>query len=88
MSHIGYWKAGDNNATCDRCGKPFKASELKRTWDNLYVCARDWEPRHPQDYVKGVKDTQSVELNRDAWLTDTFTAEADALPMPPNPLGV
>ena len=29
---------GDWNAICDRCGFKFKASELKKTWDNLYVC--------------------------------------------------
>ena len=88
MGHIGYYKAGDNNATCDRCGKPFKASQLKKTWDNLWVCQADWEPRHPQDYVKGVKDEQSVKISRPAWTVDTFTAEAAALPMPENPLGV
>jgi hypothetical protein len=88
MSHIGYWKAGDNNATCDRCGKPFKASQLKHTWDGLYVCARDWEPRHPQDYVRGVKDDTSVAIDRDGWLSHPFTAEAAALPMPENPLNV
>ena len=88
MSHIGYYKDGDNNATCDRCGKPFKASRLKKTWDGLYVCERDWEPRHPQDYVRGTRDDQHVELDRDDWLIDVFTTEAAALPMPPNPLGV
>ena len=87
MGHIGYYKDGDNNAICDRCGKPFKASQLKKTWDGLWVCLRDWEPRHPQDFVKGVLDDQSVRVSRpDA--PATFTAEAAALPMPPNPLGV
>lgn len=88
MGHIGYLKLGDNNATCDRCGRPFKASELHKTWDGLWVCRPDWEPRHPQDFVKGVKDDMSVEVSRTGWLTDTFTDEATALPMPPNPLGV
>jgi hypothetical protein len=88
MSHIGYYKDGDNNATCDRCGKPFKASQLRRTWDNLWVCDRDWEPRHPQDYVRGVKDDQSVDIDRAGWLIHVFTPEAAALPMPPNPLNL
>lgn len=88
MGHIGYLKLGDNNATCDRCGRPFKASELSKTWDGLWVCRRDWEPRHPQDFVKGVKDDMSVNISRPGWLTDSFTADAAALPMPPNPLGV
>lgn len=88
MGNIGYYKPGDNNATCDRCGFPFKASQLRKTWDNLWVCPKDWEPRHPQDYVKGVLDDQSVEINRPGWLDPVFSDEALALPMPPNPLGV
>lgn len=31
-----------------------------RTWDGLYVCAEDFETRHPQDFVRGRKDNQSV----------------------------
>lgn len=28
------------------------------------VCPKDWEPRHPQDFVKGVRDNQSVPVSR------------------------
>jgi hypothetical protein len=87
MGHIGYYKPGDNNAICDRCGRPFKASQLHKTWDGLWVCRSDWEPRHPQDFVRGVKDDQSVRISR-PWGEDIFTDEAAALPLPPNPLGV
>lgn len=87
MGHIGYYKPGDNNAVCDRCGKPFKASQLKKTWDGLWVCGPDWEPRHPQDFVRGVKDDQSVRISR-PWGEPVYTAEAEALPLPLNPLGV
>lgn len=46
---------GDRNAICDRCGFKKKASRLRKTWDGLYVCADTcWEPRHPQDYVRGI----------------------------------
>ncbi len=82
-----YYKPGDNNAVCDRCGWTFKASTLKKTWDGLWVCARDWEPRHPQDFVRSVKDDQTVKVSRPEG-PDVFVAEAEALPMPPNPLGV
>jgi hypothetical protein len=87
MGNIGYYKPGDNNAVCDRCGRPFKASMLKKTWDGLWVCQRDWEPRHPQDFVKSVKDDQTVKISR-PWTDPVFVDEAAALPMPPNPLGV
>ena len=55
---------GDYNAICDRCGFKFKASEMKMTWDNLFVCGPDWEPRQPQDFVRGVRDNQLVSIPR------------------------
>ena len=53
-----YLALGDWNATCDVCGKKFKASMLRKRWDNLMVCQLDWEPRQPQDFVRGVPDDQ------------------------------
>lgn len=50
-----WWKIGDHNAICDRCGFKFKASELKETWDGFFVCKDDWEPRHPLDFVQPVR---------------------------------
>jgi uncharacterized protein YjbK len=55
---------GDWNAICDRCGQKFKASELKRTWDNLYVCHKDFELRHPQDFLRSRRDNQAVAWTR------------------------
>ena len=55
-----YLKRGDWNAICDRCGEKYKASELRKTWDNLYVCDKDWELRHPQDFLKSRRDDQAV----------------------------
>lgn len=64
MSKHNKLKLGDWNALCDRCGRKFKASQLKKTWDNLYVCKDDWEPRHEQDFLRGVKDDPSVPFTR------------------------
>jgi hypothetical protein len=44
---LGTW-----NATCDACGRKFKASRLRKRWDGFMVCEREWEPRHPQDFVR------------------------------------
>ena len=60
MGDADHYKHGDYNAICDKCGFKYKASQLRRTWDNLMVCKKDWEPRQPQDFVKGVKDKQTV----------------------------
>jgi hypothetical protein len=82
-----YYAPGENNVICDRCGMRFKSSQVKRTWDGLYVCEKDWETRHPQDFVRSVKDDQTVKINKPR-VEPVFTDEAASLPLPPNPLGV
>lgn len=52
------------NAKCDRCGWKYKNYELRKTWDGFYVCHVCWEPRHPQDFVRGVEDDSSVPWTR------------------------
>lgn len=60
-----YYKPGDYNVICDRCGMKRKASSCRMTWDNLFVCAdRCWMPRHPQDFVESVEDDQTVPIAR------------------------
>ena len=54
-----YYAKGDWNATCYACGKKFKASMLRKTWQGYYACDECWEPRHPQDFVRGVADSQT-----------------------------
>ena len=46
------------NAVCDRCGFEFKSYELQKEWTGNMTCKRCWEPRHPQDFVRGVPDNQ------------------------------
>lgn len=60
MPARNYYKPGDWNAICDRCGFKFKASELKEEWTGLMVCPEDFELRHPLDFVKGRADQISV----------------------------
>jgi hypothetical protein len=65
------FRSGDWLVCCDRCGGEFYASEMRREWTGLIVCRSDWEPRHPQDFKKGVPDRQNP-----AWVrpepADTF----------------
>ena len=51
---------GDFWRICDRCGGQFRQSATRMTWDKLMVCNSCWEPRNPQDFVKGKKDNQAV----------------------------
>lgn len=59
MGRADYLKLGDWNAICFRCGRKFKASTMLKNWQGFWTCERDFEPRQPQDYVKGVPDVQS-----------------------------
>lgn len=50
---------GDWNAVCYECGRKRKATALRRHWQGYWVCPEHWEARHPQDFVRGVKDTMN-----------------------------
>lgn len=57
MGNADYFRLGDWNAVCDRCGRKRKGSELRLTWNNLWVCPEKcWEPRQPQDFVRAVRE--------------------------------
>lgn len=47
----GNWKV-----VCDVCGMWYPSGEVKKRWDNLIVCKKDWEMRHPQDFIRGIPD--------------------------------
>lgn len=59
MSVPGY-RPGDFKRVCDVCGFVYRESQTFKRWDGLIVCSDDWEPRHPQDFVRGRSDRQSV----------------------------
>lgn len=59
------YEAGQWDAICDRCGFRFKSRQLKREWTNLMVCTgagtnECWEPRHPQEFLRGKTDRQAT----------------------------
>jgi hypothetical protein len=49
---ISSYKPSQWNAVCDRCGFEFKSSELIEDWQGLMVCKKDYETRHPQDFIR------------------------------------
>lgn len=63
MSHNDL-KLGTWNFVCDLCGRKLKASEARRTWDGFIVCPDDYDPKHEQIEVRGIKDDQSVPWTR------------------------
>lgn len=75
----GHYKAGDYYIICDRCGFKIPRSRARKTWDNLIVCFNDFEYRHPQDFVRGVRDRQAVPEPRSE-APDTFLDTNDVQP--------
>ena len=77
MGNADYLREHDFNRICDQCGFKFKASETRKQWDGLIVCNSCYEPRHPQDFVRGRRDRQRVPDPRPQSLTPTFVFDGD-----------
>lgn len=60
IGRADFFAPGDWNAVCSLCGRKRKASTMVQNWQGLYRCLEHNEPRHPQDFVRGVQDVQSV----------------------------
>ena len=73
LGSADYYAHGDFNRICDRTGFKVKASRTRMEWNGLIVRVEDWEPRHPQDFVRGRRDRQAVRNARPEQ-TDTFLA--------------
>lgn len=76
---------GDYNAICDVCKWKFKASDLRRRWDNLMVCEKDWEPRHPQDFIRAIPDMQALPWTRPETGNDFVSTSFNTLSGEENP---
>lgn len=55
---------GDYHMICDRCGGKFRRSEMQKTWEGYWVDSKCFNVRHPQDFVKNIRDKQSVPVAR------------------------
>ena len=71
MSYQPRYDRGDWKCICDSCGRIVKASQLMKRWDGYMVDERCWEPRQPQDFVRGVADYQAPPFTRPEQ-SDTF----------------
>lgn len=50
------YEPGNHWVICDVCACAIRAKDAMFRWDNAVVCPDDWEPRHPQDFVRGRAD--------------------------------
>ena len=63
------YRMGEWKAVCDRCGTTYYSSQLRLEWTGLRVCDgggtnKCWEPRHPQEFVRGKADRQAPPWTR------------------------
>jgi hypothetical protein len=70
MGRADHLELGDWNAVCSLCGFKRKASTMVRNWQGFYRCPEHNEPRHPQDFVRGEQDIQTVPWSQPP--TETF----------------
>jgi hypothetical protein len=67
-----YYKPGDWNAHCDVCNFRFKASQMRKRWDGLMVCKKDFEQDHPQKYLRVTERAPTVPWVRKQSDSDSF----------------
>lgn len=48
---LGTW-----SVICDVCGFRFRSDEVKKRWDGLITCEKDWEIKHPQLTIRVPKE--------------------------------
>lgn len=54
------YKKGSWNVICMVCGFKFKAEDVVKRWDGVYVCKEDHEFRHPGEFIRGVPDQKPL----------------------------
>lgn len=54
------YKPGSYWAISDRSGIAYRIEEMRLEWNGLLVHYTEWEPRHAQDFIRGIKDDPSV----------------------------
>jgi hypothetical protein len=64
MGKANYYADGQYNFYCDLCGRKEKSGNGVKTWDSHWVCRYHKEVRNPQDFVRGVRDSQGVPWSR------------------------
>ena len=60
MTESTRYKPGQYYRICDRTGFKVRSTKTKKEWNGYIVRSKSWEPRHPQDLVRGVADEQFV----------------------------
>ena len=54
------WKSGGHWVECQRTGFVIRNEDARKEWTGIIVAKEEWEPRHPQDFLRGVVDNQAA----------------------------
>lgn len=57
------FRPGQNKLKCMRTGFTIYSGDAKREWNGTIVRSQSYEERHPQDFVRGVKDDQKPDIS-------------------------
>ncbi len=60
MADDKHYVPGDFYRLCDISGFKVRANRTKKQWNNYIVREQSFELRQPQDFVRGVRDDQTV----------------------------
>ena len=73
----GNWKV-----VCDVCGFQFPSGDTLERWDGLRVCNKDYETRHPMDFLRVSAETAIPSYVRPE-PTDQFVSVTYPFPLDP-----
>ncbi len=59
-----FYSPGNNNVECDRTGFKMKVNMCRLEWNGFFVRRESWEPRQPQDLLRGFPDRQQPDVSR------------------------
>ena len=81
-----YFKSGSYNVICDVCGRKYKNTDVKKRWDGLLVCSKDYELRHIADFIKPPTERNNVKDPRpeqaDIFVDVTYISTGDSICVP------
>ena len=56
-----FYERGSHNIIDDIHGEKIKSSDMRMRWDGIIMHRDDWEERHPQDFIRGIKERIGVD---------------------------
>lgn len=60
MGKADHYRHGAHNLISDRSGYKIKSTRARKEWTGAIVDKSEWEPRHPQDFLRAKVDRQAV----------------------------